>query len=101
MVLHYAERPDGAIAEAARVLRPGGRLVVVDFAPHGRDELREEHAHRWLGFDDAKMKAFFEKAGLMVEKPVRLKGAPLTVCLWLGRKAANDQRDDLPQQQVS
>jgi ubiquinone/menaquinone biosynthesis C-methylase UbiE len=49
-VLHYLEDGARAIAEAARVLRPGGRLLVIDFAPHDLEFLREEHAHRRLGF---------------------------------------------------
>ena len=52
MVLHFAEEPAAVIAEAARVLRPGGKAVLVDFAEHEMTSLREEQAHRWLGFDD-------------------------------------------------
>ena len=44
-VLHFAQTPDAAIAEAARVLNAGGRLLIVDFAPHGREELRIRDAH--------------------------------------------------------
>lgn len=82
MVLHYADRPGSAIAEAARVLRAGGRLVIVDFAQHQREELRRDHAHRWLGFGDGMIGDHFRDAGLVVDDPVRLKGKPITVCLW-------------------
>ncbi len=92
MVLHFADRPSAAVAEAARVLRPGGRLVLIDFAPHDRGELREEHAHRWMGFDDAEVAGFLERAGLVSDTPMRLTGGPLTVCLWLARRPANDAR---------
>jgi ArsR family transcriptional regulator len=51
-VLHYLDRPDRAIREAARVLKPGGQLVIVDFLPHDLEFLREDHAHRRLGFSD-------------------------------------------------
>jgi len=54
-VLHYAERPGDAIAEAARVLRPNGVLIVADFAPHTLEFLREEQAHRRLGFTDGEV----------------------------------------------
>lgn len=90
MVLHYAEQPGEVLAEAARVLRPGGRLVVVDFAPHHSEVLRSEHAHRRLGFADEELERWFRSAGLVPAETVRLPGRSLTVCLWCGRKAAND-----------
>jgi ArsR family transcriptional regulator len=81
-VLHYADDPARVIAEAARVLRPGGRLVVVDFAPHELEFLRTEHAHRRLGFADGEVEGWFHAAGLVPQAPVRLRGEPLTVVLW-------------------
>ena len=93
MVLHFADQPGAAIAEAARVLKPGGRLILIDFTPHERTELREEHAHRWMGFADSKIGEYFQNAGLVAETPARLEGEPLTVCLWAGRRAANDARE--------
>jgi ArsR family transcriptional regulator len=82
LVLHYADRPAAAIAEAARVLKPGGRLIVADFAPHYEESLRTEHAHRRLGFSDAEIAEWFAAAGLALEQTVALKGNPLTVKLW-------------------
>ncbi len=98
MVLHFAESPKATIAEAARVLRPGGRLVIVDLAPHDRDELRQQHAHRWMGFEDGELGKFLEHGGLVAEAPQRLDGGPLAVCLWLGKRPANDARHSLSSQ---
>jgi len=81
-VLHFADNPAAALAEAARALRPGGSLVIIDFACHDQEYLRNEHAHRRLGFDDDEMRAWFEGAGLVFEEPVLLEGDPLTVVLW-------------------
>lgn len=91
-VLHFAEEPSYVIAEAARVLRPGGRLVVVDFAPHDREELREVHKHRRLGFHDAEVQRWFRESGMTAGPAVRLPGDPLTVCLWPGTRSAAPKR---------
>ncbi len=93
LVLHYAERPVDALAEAARVLRPGGRLLVVDFAPHERQELRTEHAHRWLGFPDALVEGAMQDAGVLPGRAERLEGGAITVVLWTGRAGAQPGRE--------
>jgi ArsR family transcriptional regulator len=85
-VLHFADEPARVIAEAARGLRAGGRMVVVDFAPHELESLREEHAHRRLGFADAEVEAWLRRAGLEKAATRSLPGDPLTVTIWLGRK---------------
>ena len=81
MVLHYAEDPAAALAEAARVLRPGGLLLVVDLLQHGRTELMERLAHRWPGFDDAAVERLMRNAGLDPGAPSTVAG-PLPVRLW-------------------
>jgi ArsR family transcriptional regulator len=81
-VLHFAADPEGAIAEVARVLRPGGRLVIVDFAPHALEYLRSEHAHRRLGFHDAEIEQWCRAAGLALDGHKLLPGDPLTVSIW-------------------
>lgn len=83
-VLHYADRPAEVLAESARVLRPGGVLILIDFAPHTLEYLREEHAHRRLGFADAEVDEWFADAGLVPGPPRRLPGDPLTVTIWTG-----------------
>jgi ubiquinone/menaquinone biosynthesis C-methylase UbiE/DNA-binding transcriptional ArsR family regulator len=85
-VLHYAHSPAAAIAEAARVLTPGGTLLVVDFAAHERDDLRATDAHIRLGFEDEVMAGWFTAAGLEVDHVEHLEGGELTVTLWRGSK---------------
>jgi ArsR family transcriptional regulator len=87
-VLHYADQPGLVIAEAARVLAPGGRLVVVDFAPHEVEHLRTDHAHRRLGFGDDEVAAWCRAAGLEPIPGVSLLGEPLTVMIWLAERPA-------------
>jgi ArsR family transcriptional regulator len=91
-VLHYAHAPADAIAEAARVLSPGGTLLVVDFAAHEREELRTFDAHLRLGFADEIMEGWFNSAGLEVDHVEHLEGGELTVTLWRGVKAPVRQR---------
>ena len=89
-VLHFAERPGDVIAEAVRVLRPGGFLVAADFLAHGLEFLRADYAHRWLGFDDGDVLAWCRQAGLKARAPIHLSGDPLTVGIWVSRRPAND-----------
>jgi SAM-dependent methyltransferase len=81
MVLHYAEDPAAALAEAARMLRPGGRLIVIDLAPHDRSDLTERLAHRWPGFTDATMTTLLGQAGLIPDAAATVPG-PLDIRLW-------------------
>ena len=92
-VLHYAQNPASAIAEAARLLAPGGRLLVVDFAPHEREELRARDAHVRLGFADEAILKHFEEAGLDGRVVEHLEGGELTVTIWLGEQPANRIRE--------
>ena len=91
-VLHYAHAPADAIAEAARVLAPGGTLLVVDFAAHDREELRSRDAHLRLGFSDEAMASWFSAAGLETDHVEHLEGGELTVTLWRGVKRKLSQR---------
>jgi ubiquinone/menaquinone biosynthesis C-methylase UbiE/DNA-binding transcriptional ArsR family regulator len=86
-VLHFLDDPQAALREAARVTKPAGRILIADFAPHELEFLREEHAHRRLGFSDREVESWFKAAGL---KPLAVEslapssdGESLTVKVWL------------------
>ncbi len=87
-VLHYAIQPDIVTREAARILNPGGVLLVVDFAPHDLEELREDHAHRRLGFADDEVIGWAISAGLELRTVNHLAGDALTVTIWQFEKPA-------------
>jgi ArsR family transcriptional regulator len=99
-VLHYLENPEIAVDEAARMLRPGGRLLIVDFAPHGLEALRGEHHHARLGFSHAQMKAWLDKAGLEIVEVIDLNPESdrkaLTVTIWLARDRRLEIAVDIP-----
>lgn len=91
-VLHFADRPAAVIAEAARLLAPGGRLVIADFAPHEMEALREAHAHRRLGFAEAEIAAWCRDAGLTPGPARALPGDQLTVLVWAAEKSPATMR---------
>ena len=97
-VLHYLDDPGAAVAEAARVMRAGGRLLIADFAPHELEFLRQDFAHRRLGFSDREVQGWFTAAGL---KPLAAEAiAPnsgakeeLTVKIWLAASPAKTRAE--------
>jgi len=64
MVLHYVPSPSDAIGDMARIVRPGGTIVVVDFVKHEHEWMRKELGVVWMGFDPAELRAWFEEAGV-------------------------------------
>lgn len=93
-VLHYLTDPAAAVAEAARLVMPGGKLLIVDFAPHDLEHLRSEHQHRRLGFSDEEIGRWLAEAGLERSAPIALPPdhEGLTVTIWTGRRAADASR---------
>lgn len=93
-VLHYLTDPHSAVAEAARLVEPGGRILIVDFAPHDHERLRAEHQHRRLGFSDEEIGRWLSEAGLQRSAPIAL--APdhdgLTVTIWVADRPAASQK---------
>jgi ubiquinone/menaquinone biosynthesis C-methylase UbiE/DNA-binding transcriptional ArsR family regulator len=106
-VLHFLDDPRTALAEASRVLKPGGKLLVVDFAPHELEFLREQSAHRRLGFAREQLDRWLKDAGLKVERFAELSPDPadgkLIVSLWLGSKpvAAGKKTKPSPKVEVA
>lgn len=93
-VLHYLADPAAAVAEAARLVMPGGRLLIIDFAPHELERLREEHQHRRLGFADDEIRRWLTDAGLTPSAVVALPPDTdgLTVSIWTAERQAERKR---------
>lgn len=96
-VLHFFEHPQEAVVQAARLLKAGGRMLIADFAPHSLEQLRENHAHRRLGFADSEVKAWADAAGLGLTAtrdlpPGGNSHGKLTVKLWLLEKPKDAAR---------
>jgi ubiquinone/menaquinone biosynthesis C-methylase UbiE len=87
-VLHFAQDPGVALAEAARVTRAGGRIAIVDFASHDHEELRTRHQHARLGFTDRQMADLLKAAGFAVNPPTALDGGEIVVKIWTAKRRA-------------
>ena len=87
-VLHFLDDPQRAVNEAARITRPGGCVLIADFGPHEMEDLRNEHAHRRLGFADDEMNHMLRAAGLLAAAGDTLtaQNTPLTVAMWQAEK---------------
>ncbi len=85
-VLHFTDAPEAALDEAARVLAPGGRLLVADYAPHAREDLRARHGHARLGFSEDTVIGWLAARGLCARMRARHDGPELSVLIWEGRR---------------
>lgn len=91
-VLHFAASPSLALGEAARVTRADGRIAIVDFAAHQREELREKHAHARLGFADDHMRDLLDEAGYEPREPISLEDGEIGVKIWVCRRRSASER---------
>lgn len=102
-VFHFLPDAGAALQEVARILKPGGRVLVADFAPHELEFLREQHAHRRLGISPAQMARWMSDAGLEIaaqrdlDAPSEAAGDSLTVTIWLARAPARAEAASPPQ----
>ena len=92
-VLHFAHSPAAALQEAARVTSAGGRVAIVDFAAHQREELREKHAHARLGFADAQMRELLDEAGFDPAEPTALDDGELAIKIWVAQRRRSAERN--------
>jgi len=98
LVLHYVPEPERALAEVARVLKPHGRLIIVDMQPHDRENYRQQMGHVWLGFSDEHLQRLLTEAGFEATRVValppdaRAKGPGLFVAT--GRKQMQPRRHE-------
>ena len=94
-VLHYLERPDEAIGEAARILCDGGQLIIIDFAAHNFEDFRERFSHRRLGFSDEEVTDLFKVNALTLSdmRTVKTRDSYPDVKLWHGVKAAQNVKE--------
>lgn len=95
-VLHYLEEPERVLAEAGRILAPGGQLIIVDFAPHDHEFMREDFGHHRLGIRHDNMKTWAVRAGLDLEDPLRFDPPEsletgIAVLIWSARKPARKE----------
>ena len=90
-VLHFAQAPATVLAEAGRVTRPDGRVAIVDFAAHQREELRDRHAHARLGFEDSALAGMLDAAGFEPAAPIALEDGELVVKIWIAQRRAAER----------
>lgn len=92
-VLHFAEKPAEILLEASRVIRQGGKLIIVDLARHEHDSLRSVHAHRRLGFADEEVREWAARAGFAMIGCRPVVGEKLTVLIWHMERLARGRSD--------
>jgi len=85
-VLHFADDPLAAIRETARILRPDGIVIVIDFLPHKNEKLREEHAHRRLGFSEEEINEWCRITDLKITTTKVMRGKELDLFIWVATK---------------